>query len=37
MATLVNLSVPKLEPAALAEKQEKLFAILAPMLRVIVA
>src|ERR1700731_2732544 len=37
MATLVNLSVPTLDPAALAEKQEKLFTILASMRRVIVA
>jgi uncharacterized protein len=37
MASLVNLSVPKLDPAALGEKQEKLFAILASMGRVLVA
>jgi uncharacterized protein len=37
MASLVNLSVPKLDPAALAGKQEKLFAILFSMRRVIVA
>jgi uncharacterized protein len=37
MASLVNLSVPKLDPAALAEKQEQLFTILASMRRVIVA
>ena len=37
MASLVNLSVPKLDPAALGEKQEKLFSILASMQRVIVA
>jgi len=37
MASLVNLSVPNLHPAALGEKQEKLFAILASMRRVIVA
>jgi len=37
MASLVNLSVPKLDPVALGEKQEKLFAILASMERVLVA
>ena len=37
MASLVSLSVPKLDPAALAEKQEKLFSMLASMRRVIVA
>ncbi|HTA66710.1 MAG TPA: ATP-dependent sacrificial sulfur transferase LarE [Bryobacteraceae bacterium] len=37
MASLVNLSVPKLDPSALSEKQEKLFTILASMRRVIVA
>jgi uncharacterized protein len=37
MASLVNLSVSNLHPAALSEKQEKLFAILASMRRVIVA
>jgi len=37
MASLVTLSTPNLDPAALAEKQEKLFSILAKMRRVIVA
>jgi pyridinium-3,5-biscarboxylic acid mononucleotide sulfurtransferase len=37
MASLVNLSAPKLDPSALSEKQEKLFTILASMRRVIVA
>jgi uncharacterized protein len=37
MASLVNLSVPNLDPAALSEKQDKLFTILASMRRVIVA
>jgi len=37
MASLVSLSAPNLDPAALAEKQEKLFSILAKMRRVIVA
>ena len=37
MASLVTLSTPNFDPAALAEKQEKLFSILAKMRRVIVA
>ena len=37
MASLVSLGTAKLEPALLAEKQEKLFSILADMRRVIVA
>ena len=37
MASLVSLSVPNLDPVALAEKQRKLFTILASMRRVIVA
>lgn len=37
MASLVSLSVPKLDPAALTEKQQKLFTILASMRRVMVA
>jgi uncharacterized protein len=37
MASLVNLGVPRLDPAALAEKQEKLLTMLASMRRVIVA
>src|ERR1700675_4251156 len=37
MASLVNLSAPRLDPVALGEKQEKLFSILASMQRVIVA
>jgi uncharacterized protein len=37
MTSLVNLSVPKLDPAALVEKQERLFTVLASMRRVIVA
>jgi len=37
MASLVNLSVSKLDPTALAAKQEKLFTILASMQQVIVA
>ena len=37
MASLVSLSAPLQDPAALAEKQDKLFAILAPMKRVLVA
>jgi uncharacterized protein len=37
MASLVSLTVPKLDPGALSEKQEKLFAILVSMQRVIVA
>ena len=37
MASLVSLSVPKLDPTALSEKQEKLFAILASMRQTIVA
>jgi len=37
MATLVNLSPPKLDSSILAEKQERLFAILRSMRRVIVA
>ena len=37
MASLVSLSAPKLDPEALAGKQEKLFSILASMRRVIIA
>jgi uncharacterized protein len=37
MASLVSLSGPKLDPLLLAEKQEKLFSLLASMRRVIVA
>jgi pyridinium-3,5-biscarboxylic acid mononucleotide sulfurtransferase len=37
MASLVSLSVPQSDPAALADKQEKLFAILASMRGVMVA
>jgi uncharacterized protein len=37
MASLVSLSAPKLDAAALADKQEKLFTILASLRRVIVA
>src|SRR5579864_187455 len=37
MASLVSLTAPKLDPAELSEKQEKLFKILASMRRVIVA
>ena len=37
MASLVSLSGPKLDPQALAAKQEKLFSILASMHRVIIA
>ncbi len=37
MASLISLSEPKLDAAALAEKQETLFSILASMERVIVA
>lgn len=37
MASLVSLSPPKIDSAALVQKQEKLFSILAGMRRVIVA
>jgi len=37
MASLVSLSVPQSDPAVLAHKQEKLFAILATMRGVMVA
>lgn len=37
MATLVSLGAPKLDAAALAQKQEKLFSILRDMQRVLVA
>src|SRR5579864_3683720 len=37
MGSLVNLSAPPVDVALLAEKQERLFAILASMRRVIVA
>jgi pyridinium-3,5-biscarboxylic acid mononucleotide sulfurtransferase len=37
MATLVSLGAPKIDGAVLAQKQEKLFSILASMRRVIVA
>ncbi|HEV2687271.1 MAG TPA: TIGR00268 family protein, partial [Bryobacteraceae bacterium] len=37
MASLVNLSPPRLDTASLAEKQEKLFGLLRSMRRVIVA